>query len=74
MTVTGAADDDKPAGDVLQRALQPPAGVSTGNGTVMKYGPNGTRIECVEKCFGPACCVELRAIPNPAREINSIGR
>ena len=43
------------------------------NGTVSKYAPNGTRYDCIEKCVGPACCVEVRALPNPARDVNSIG-
>ncbi len=75
VTVTGKAADDKPSvEDVLQRAIGPTGGVPNGNGTVTKYTPNGTRYECVEKCVGPACCIELRATPNPAREVNSIGR
>ncbi len=74
VTVTGKSNDDKSIGDTLQRALGQPTGVSNGNGTVSKYAPNGTRYDCIEKCVGPACCVEVRAIPNPAREVNSIGR
>ena len=77
VTVTG-----KPAADplsveqVLQRALNPNAeGVPSADGkTVSHYGLNGARYDCVAKCVGPACCVEVRALPNPARDSNSIGR
>ena len=75
VTVTGSAERKASVEEVLQRALRPASdGVSNGNGTVTHYGVNGTRFECVEKCFGPLCCVALRVLPDPAREVTNIGR
>jgi hypothetical protein len=74
VTVTGKSENKLSVEEVLQRAIGPPVGVSNGNGTVSHYAPNGTRYDCVEKCVGPACCVEIRALPNPAREVSNIGR
>jgi hypothetical protein len=74
VTVTSKAVDDKPSvEEILQKALSPPPAMSNGNGTTSRYAPNGSRIDCIEKCIGPACCVEVRALPNPARDSNSIG-
>jgi hypothetical protein len=74
VTVTAKAVDDKPSvEEILQKALSPPPAMSNGNGTTSRYAPNGSRFDCIEKCVGPACCVEVRALPNPARDSNSIG-
>jgi hypothetical protein len=71
VTVTGNAVDDAPQPEaVIQKALVPPT--ASPNGTVSKYMPNGTRYDCIEKCVGPACCVEVRTLPNPARDVNSL--
>jgi hypothetical protein len=71
VTVLGTPTENPPQPEeVVQRALTQPA--PSANGTVSKYGANGTRYDCIEKCVGPACCVEVRAMPNPAREINSL--
>ena len=73
VTVTGKQEAPKKTVEqTLQDALEQPT-VSP-NGTVSKYAPNGTRYDCIAKCVGPACCVEVRQLPNPARESNSIGR
>lgn len=73
VTVTGRADDTPPSvEEVLQRALAPVEASPTG--TVMRYGPDGTRSECISGCRGPMCCLTTRERPNPARESNSIGR
>jgi hypothetical protein len=74
VTVTAKAVEDKPSiEEILQKALSPTQSISNGNGTTSRYAPNGSRIDCIEKCVGPACCVEVRALPNPARDSNSIG-
>jgi hypothetical protein len=73
VTVTGTnGEPAKSVEGTLQKALEQPT-VSP-NGTVSKYAPNGSRYDCIEKCIGPACCVEVRQLPNPARDSNSIGR
>ena len=64
--VTGKADGTTGVEDTIQKALTPPAAQSNGNGTTSRYGPNGVRYDCIEKCVGPACCVEVRAIPDPS--------
>ena len=77
VTVTGkTADDPTDVEGVLQRALNPNSeGVLSADGkTISRYGLNGSRFDCVAKCVGPACCIEVRALPNPARDSNSIGR
>ena len=76
VNVTGTADNQLSVEQVLQRALNPNAeGVLSADGkTITHYGPNGSRYDCVAKCVGPMCCAEVRALPNPARESNSIGR
>ena len=77
VTVTGrTADDPTDVEGVLQRALNPNSeGTLSADGkTISRYGLNGSRFDCVAKCVGPACCVEVRALPNPARDSNSIGR
>lgn len=75
VTVTGRAIDDPPSiEEVLQRALNPPSIEVSPNGTVTHYGIDGSRRECIAKCVGPACCMTIRSLPNPARESNSIGR
>jgi hypothetical protein len=73
VTVTGKSDKQLSVEEVLQRAIGPPTGVSNGNGTVSHYGPNGTRYDCIEKCIGPACCAEVRTIPNPVRQTSGFG-
>jgi hypothetical protein len=65
--VTGKADGTTGVEDGIQKALTPPAARSNGDGTTTKYAPNGIRYDCIEKCVGPACCVELRSIPDPSR-------
>ena len=73
VTVTGQAPEQPLSPEQnLQRSLAPKAPAV--GPTVVHYGPNGTRTECIEKCVGPACCIELRSIPNPARDLNMIGR
>ncbi len=73
VTVTGKAGDEPPnVEEVLQRALAPTP--ASKNGTVSHFSPDGTRYDCVEKCFGPACCVAIRSMPDPAHNSNSIGR
>ncbi|MEO8936432.1 MAG: hypothetical protein ABI277_17125 [Burkholderiaceae bacterium] len=76
VTVTGQASDNPlSVEDILQRALNPGTGEVPGpNGTVSRFGPDGTRYDCIAKCVGPACCATIRSLPNPARESNSIGR
>ncbi len=76
VTVTGTADDKPSVEGVLQKALNPGVdGVLSDDGkTITKSGLNGSRYECVAKCVGPACCTEIRALPNPARDALSIGR
>jgi hypothetical protein len=73
VSVTGKSENKLSIEEVLQRALGPANGVSNGNGTVSHFAPNGTRYDCIEKCVGPACCAEVRAIPNPARQIGGPG-
>jgi hypothetical protein len=73
VTVTGnGGEPTRSVEATIQKALEQPT-VSP-NGTVSKYAPNGTRYDCIDKCIGPACCVEVRQLPNPARDTNSIGR
>ena len=75
VTVTGRASESAPSvEDVLQRALNPPAAVVSPAGTVTQYGIDGARTECIAKCYGPMCCTTVRALPNPARDSNAIGR
>lgn len=77
VSVTGKADDPSLSIEqVLQRALNPNSeGTLSPDGkTISRYGLNGSRYDCIAKCVGPACCTEIRAMPNPARESNSIGR
>ena len=77
VTVTGkSAEAPLSIEQVLQRALNPNTeGVLSADGkTISRYGLDGARYDCVAKCVGPACCKEIRALPNPARESNSIGR
>ena len=77
VSVTGKADEQSLSIEqVLQRALNPNSeGTLSPDGkTVSRYGLNGSRYDCIAKCVGPACCTEIRALPNPARESNSIGR
>jgi hypothetical protein len=73
VTVNGKADNKLSVEEVLQRAIGPPTGVSNGNGTVSHYGANGVRYDCIEKCIGPACCAEVRVLPNPTRQIGGPG-
>jgi hypothetical protein len=71
VTVTGKATGVPPnVEEILQRALAPPT-VSP-DGTVSRYAPNGMRYDCIEKCIGPACCQEVRSLPNPARDVSSL--
>jgi len=70
--VTGKSDNPQSVEEVIQKALNP-ASASNGNGTTSRYAPNGSRYDCIEKCVGPACCVEVRSMPDPARNSNSIG-
>ena len=75
VTVTGtasAAPAPTPEA-VIQRALNPDE-VVLSNGNSVKYGPNGERTECQAGCVGPMCCKTVRALPDPARQSNSIGR
>ncbi len=73
VTVTGKGATDAPnVEDVLQRALAPTPSSKTG--TVSHFSADGTRYDCVEKCYGPACCVAVRSMPDPAHNSNSIGR
>lgn len=77
VSVTGKADEQSLSIEqVLQRALNPNSeGVLSPDGkTISRYGLNGSRYDCIAKCVGPACCVEVRALPNPARDSNAIGR
>lgn len=77
VSVTGKADDPALSIEqVLQRALNPNSDgtLSPDGKTISRYGLNGSRYDCIAKCVGPACCTEVRALPNPARESNSIGR
>ncbi len=76
VTVQGKSPESLSIEQVLQRALNPNTdGVLSSDGkTISHYGLNGSRYDCVAKCVGPACCIEVRALPNPARESNSIGR
>jgi len=70
--VTGKSVNPQSVEEVIQKALNPPS-VSNGNGTTSRYAPNGSRYDCIEKCVGPACCVEVRSMPDPAHSSNSIG-
>jgi hypothetical protein len=73
VTVTGkSGEPTKSVEDTLQKALEQPA--ASPNGITSKYAPNGSRYDCIEKCVGPFCCTEVRQLPNPARDTNSIGR
>lgn len=75
VTVTGTSTETPTLEEILQRALNPTQSAVPGpNGTVSRYAPDGTRYDCIAKCVGPACCATVRALPNPARESNSIGR
>ncbi len=77
VTVTGAAGDkDLSIQETLQRALNPntEGTLSEDGKTISRPGLNGSRYDCVAKCVGPACCVEVRAMPNPSRDLNAIGR
>lgn len=76
VTVTGRTTEDQGVEQVLQRALNPntEGTLSPDGKTISHSGLNGSRFDCVAKCVGPMCCVEVRAMPNPARESNSIGR
>jgi hypothetical protein len=77
VTVTGkSAEAPLSVEQVMQRALNPNIdGVLSADGkTITHYGLDGSRYDCVAKCVGPFCCTEIRALPNPARDSNSIGR
>jgi hypothetical protein len=73
VTVTGKSDNKLSVEEVLQKAIGPPTGVSNGNGTVSHFGQDGTRYDCIEKCVGPACCAQVRTMPNPARVNGGFG-
>ena len=65
--VTGKGDGTTGVEDGIAKALAPPPSRSNGDGTTSRYAPNGSRYDCIEKCVGPACCVEVRSMPDPSR-------
>ena len=75
VTVTGSALDAPPPTPeaVIQKALNPDQTVLE-NGNTVTYGPNGERRECQAGCVGPMCCKVMRAMPDPAKLSNSMGR
>jgi hypothetical protein len=76
VTVTGnATKAPLSPEEILRRALNPDAdGVLSADGkTITHYGPDGSRIECIVKCFGPMCCPSTYTpVPNPARASSNL--
>jgi hypothetical protein len=76
VTVTGTATKAPLSPEeILRRALNPQGeGVLSADGTtITHYGPDGSRIECIVKCFGPMCCpTSYSPLPNPARASSNL--